>query len=149
MVATLFEDIFTVTEINPEGKIFNNVDRIVAKGNQFEKTMVLDVNSQIYHIDVKDKLKIVLVSTINLDGTPDSGYYLQGNRKSLADDYEYVMQGKLYRIPEGNSRDELRLIVSFGGLLMELSADSSIAAKFELDQRLFILIRKIKTNSLY
>ncbi|CAH9136596.1 unnamed protein product [Cuscuta epithymum] len=107
MVATLFEDIFTVTEINPEGKIFNNVDRIVAKGNQFEKTMVLDVNSQIYHIDVKDKLKIVLVSTINLDGTPDSGYYLQGNRKSLADDYEYVMQGKLYRIPEGNSRDEL------------------------------------------
>ncbi|CAH9062176.1 unnamed protein product [Cuscuta epithymum] len=143
MVATLFEDIFTVTEINPEGKIFNNVDRIVAKGNQFEKTMVLDVNSQICHIDVKDKLKIVLVSTINLDGTPDSGYYLQGNRKSLADDYEYVMQGKLYRIPEGNSRDELRLIVSFGGLLMELSADSSIAAKFELDQRLFILIRKI------
>ncbi|CAH9108906.1 unnamed protein product [Cuscuta europaea] len=145
MVATLFEDIFTVTEINPEGKIFNNVDRIVAKGNQFEKTMVLDVNSQIYHIDINDTLKIVLVSTINLDGTPDSGYYLQGNRKSLADDYEYVMQGKLYRIPEGKSRDELRLIVSFGGLLMELSADSSIAAKFELDQRLFILIRKIKT----
>ncbi|VFQ64869.1 unnamed protein product [Cuscuta campestris] len=146
MVATLFEDIFTVTKINPDGVLFEKVDRIVAKGNQFEKILQVDVNKDIYPIALNDTLKIVLVSTINLDGTPDSGYYVQGNRKSLADEYEYVMQGKLYRIPEGRSPDELKIIVSFGGLLMELSADSSIAAKFELDQRVFILIRKIRTD---
>ncbi|RAL54375.1 unnamed protein product [Cuscuta campestris] len=146
MVATLFEDIFTVTKINPDGVLFEKVDRIVAKGNQFEKILQVDVNKDIYPIALNDTLKIVLVSTINLDGTPDSGYYVQGNRKSLADEYEYVMQGKLYRIPEGRSPDELKIIVSFGGLLMELSADSSIAAKFELDQRVFILMRKIRTG---
>lgn len=35
------------------------------------------------------------------------------------------------------------MYVSFGGLLMMLKGDPSIAARFELDQRLFILIRKV------
>ena len=29
----------------------------------------------------------------------------QSNRKTLADEYEYVMQGKLYKISEGSKRD--------------------------------------------
>lgn len=35
------------------------------------------------------------------------------------------------------------IYVSFGGLLMLLRGDPAIAAKFELDQRLFILMRKV------
>lgn len=35
------------------------------------------------------------------------------------------------------------MYVSFGGLLMMLKGDPSIAARFELDQKLFILLRKV------
>lgn len=35
------------------------------------------------------------------------------------------------------------ILASFGGLLMMLIGDLSVAAKFELDQRLFVLIRKV------
>ncbi|XP_019156365.1 PREDICTED: DNA-directed RNA polymerases II, IV and V subunit 8B-like [Ipomoea nil] len=145
MVETLFEDIFTVTNIDPDGKKFDKVNRIEARSEQFEMYMQLDINTDIYPIRQDEKFMMVLASTLNLDGTPDSGYFLQGNRKSLADKFEYVMQGKLYRISEeGSGRlAKADLYVSFGGLLMQLRGDPSIAAKFELDQRLFILIRKV------
>lgn len=35
------------------------------------------------------------------------------------------------------------MLISFGGLLMQLKGDSSDAKRFELDQRLFLLIRKV------
>lgn len=35
------------------------------------------------------------------------------------------------------------IYASFGGLLMMLKGDPSSAASFELDQRLFLLIRKV------
>lgn len=35
------------------------------------------------------------------------------------------------------------ILASFGGLLMWLTGDLSVASKFELDQRLFILVRKV------
>nr|GMD94399.1 DNA-directed RNA polymerases II and V subunit 8A-like [Ipomoea batatas]GME00094.1 DNA-directed RNA polymerases II and V subunit 8A-like [Ipomoea batatas] len=103
MVETLFEDIFTVTNIDPDGKKFDKVNRIEARSEQFEMFMQLDINTEVYPIHREEKFMMVLASTLNLDGAPDSGYFLQGNRKSLADKFEYVMQGKLYRISEEGS----------------------------------------------
>ncbi|CAA2997480.1 DNA-directed RNA polymerases II and V subunit 8A-like [Olea europaea var. sylvestris] len=145
MVETLFEDIFRVEGLNPDGKKFEKVTRITAKSDQFDMLMVLDINSDIYPMHVGEKFMMVLASTLNLDGTPDSGYFNPGNRKSLADKFDYVMQGKLYRISEESSHKQVKadMYVSFGGLLMMLKGDPSIAARFELDQRLFILIRKV------
>uniref|UniRef100_A0A2N9GBK3 Uncharacterized protein n=1 Tax=Fagus sylvatica TaxID=28930 RepID=A0A2N9GBK3_FAGSY len=84
-----------------------------------------------------DKFAMVLAPTLNLDGTPDTGYYTQGNRQSLADRFDYVMYGKLYRIADGSGRGtKAEINVSFGGLLMMLRGDPSHCNKFELDQRL-------------
>ncbi|KAK4368325.1 hypothetical protein RND71_012117 [Anisodus tanguticus] len=145
MVETLFEDIFTVTQKDPDGKKFDRVNRIEARSEQFDMFMLLDINTEIYPMRVKEKFMMVLASTLNLDGTPDTGYFIQGNKKSLADKFEYVMHGKLYRISEEGSGKHVKadIFVSFGGLLMQLRGDPSIAAKFELDQKLFILIRKV------
>ncbi|KAM1030600.1 hypothetical protein ACFX13_035206 [Malus domestica] len=55
MVDRLFDDIFQILRLNPNGKKFDKVTR--------------------------------------------------GNRKTLADEYEYVMQGKLFKISEGSKRD--------------------------------------------
>jgi DNA-directed RNA polymerase I, II, and III subunit RPABC3 len=45
---TLFEDIFEVTELNPDGKRFERVNRIAATGTTFECDLLLDVNSEVY-----------------------------------------------------------------------------------------------------
>ncbi|XP_059630472.1 DNA-directed RNA polymerases II and V subunit 8A-like [Cornus florida] len=145
MVETLFEDIFKVEQLNPDDKKFEKVTRVEAHSEQFDMYMVLDVNTEIYPVDVGDKFMMVLASTLNLDGTPDTGYYTQGARKTLADKFEYVMHGKLFKFAEERKGSEVKaeIYVSFGGLLMMLRGDTSIAAKFELDQMLFILIRKV------
>ncbi|XP_074339156.1 DNA-directed RNA polymerases II and V subunit 8A-like [Apium graveolens] len=144
VVEYLFQDIFRVVGLDPDGKKFDKVTRIEAKSEQFDMYMQLDVNTDIYPLHEGDKFMMVLASTLNLDGTPDTGYFTPGGRKSLADEFEYVMNGKLYRISEEGSGANLKadIYVSFGGLLMMLKGDPSIAAKFELDQRLFILMRK-------
>ncbi|KAK8939530.1 hypothetical protein KSP40_PGU017144 [Platanthera guangdongensis] len=146
MVELLFEDIFTVTRLDPDGKKFDKVSRIEARSEQFDMYMQLDVNTEIYPLNVGEKFTMVLASTLNFDGTPDSGYYNQGQKKSLADKYEYVMHGKLYKISEENAGGpnvKVEIYVSFGGLLMLLKGDPSNAANVELDQRLFLLMRKV------
>ncbi|KAF7825940.1 DNA-directed RNA polymerases II, IV and V subunit 8B-like [Senna tora] len=144
MVEVLFDDIFRVEGLNPpEGKkAFDRVTRIEAKSERFDMYMHLDINSEIYPLQIGQKFALLLVPTLNPDGTPDTGYYNPGNRQSLADNFEYVMYGKLYRISEG-SRDKAEINISFSGLLMMLVGDPSHCNKFELDQRLYLLIRKV------
>ncbi|KAK1271921.1 hypothetical protein QJS04_geneDACA014090 [Acorus gramineus] len=148
MVELLFEDIFSLTRMDPDGKRFDKVSRIEAKSEQFEMYMQLDVNTEIYPLHVGDKFTMVLAPTLNLDGTPDTGYFTQGGRKTLADKFEYVMHGKLYKIAEEFDLHcsyvlFREIYVSFGGLLMMLRGDPSNAANFELDQKLFLLMRKV------
>ncbi|CAK9134854.1 unnamed protein product, partial [Ilex paraguariensis] len=67
-----------------------------------------------------------------------------GGRTSLVDKFEYVMHGKLYKISEEGEGPRVKadIYVSYGGLLMMLRGEPSIAAKFDLDQKLFLLMRK-------
>ncbi|KAL3655627.1 hypothetical protein CASFOL_000023 [Castilleja foliolosa] len=67
-----------------------------------------------------EKFMMVLASTLNLDGTPDSGYFSPGNRKSLADKFDYVMQGKLYRISEESRDKEVKARRILGDRMLEV-----------------------------
>uniref|UniRef100_A0A804P646 Uncharacterized protein n=1 Tax=Zea mays TaxID=4577 RepID=A0A804P646_MAIZE len=122
------------------------VSRVEARSEQLDMYMQLDVATDVYPMHAGEKFNMVIAPTLNLDGTPDTGYYTQAGRKTLADNYEYVMQGKLYKISEDTSSSQnakVEMYASFGGLLMLLRGDPSTAASFELDQRLFLLIRKV------
>ncbi|WOK99995.1 DNA-directed RNA polymerases II, IV and V subunit 8B [Canna indica] len=146
MVELLFEDIFILTRLDPDGKKFDKVSRIEAQSEQFDMYMQLDVNTEIYPLHVGDKFAMVLAPTLSLDGTPDTGYFMQGGRRSLADKFEYVMHGKLYKVSAEASAEpnvKVEIYASFGGLLMMLKGDPSNAAHLEMDQRLFLLIRKV------
>ncbi|KAL6603239.1 hypothetical protein ACP70R_043600 [Stipagrostis hirtigluma subsp. patula] len=146
MVEHLFEDIFIVSRLDPDGKKFDKVTRIEARSEQFDMYMQLDVATEVYPMRAGDKFTMVLAPTLNLDGTPDTGYYTQAGRKTLADKFDYVMHGKLYKISEDTSKGQpakVEIYASFGGLLMMLKGDPSSASNFELDQRLFLLIRKV------
>ncbi|KAL5210742.1 hypothetical protein ABZP36_006365 [Zizania latifolia] len=145
MAGSLFEDIFVVSRLHTDGKKFDRVTRIEARSEQFDMYMQLDVATDVYPLDVGNKFTMVLVPTLNLDGTPDNGFFTQAGRKTLADKYEYVMHGKLYKISEDTSGEDAKVEIyaSFGGLLMMLKGDPSSASRFELDQRLFLLMRGV------
>ncbi|KAF7132436.1 hypothetical protein RHSIM_Rhsim09G0077300 [Rhododendron simsii] len=54
------------------------VSRIEASSSdQQQFFMQLDVNTDIYKLHVGDKFNMVLAATLNLDGTPDIGYFTQ------------------------------------------------------------------------
>ena len=87
--------------------LYNNVDypflavsRVFAESESFKMDLILDVNTQLYPIELNEKFRLLLTTTLREDGLPDDGEYDQG--PNLADSFEYVMYGKLYRI-EGES----------------------------------------------
>lgn len=96
---TLFEDIFEISALNPDGYKFENVNRVQATGATFECELLLDINCSIYNLREKDKFTLVLAPTLHLDGAPaDHFSYESHSGPSLADHYDYVMHGRLYSV---------------------------------------------------
>lgn len=62
-----------------------------------------------------------------------------------ADSFEYVMFGQVYRIEGDDSEASSRLsaFVSFGGLLMRLQGDANNLHGFEVDQKIYLLMKKL------
>lgn len=56
------------------------VTRIEARSEQFDMYMQLDVATEVYPMCAGDKFTMVLAPTLNLDGTPDTGFYTQVTR---------------------------------------------------------------------
>lgn len=91
------------------------------------------------------KFTLVLAPTLSLDGTPEDPAYDQSGKESLADSYEYVMYGKVFKKQDENEGGIRRsaVTISFGGLLMQLKADPKNLQDVDIDNRLYVLIRKI------
>jgi DNA-directed RNA polymerase I, II, and III subunit RPABC3 len=141
--STLFEDIFEVTSLNPDGKkVFDRVNRIAATGTTFECDLLLDINSEIYSVVEMEKLTLVLASTLNLDASPaDHFSYTKSQEPTLMDTYEYVMHGKVFDI--SHKKDGVVVIAaSFGGLLMRLTGDFRHLSSILADMRLYLLLKK-------
>lgn len=143
---TLFEDIFEITALNPEGKKFERVNRLSALGTTFECDLLLDYNCQIYSLLEGDKMTLVLASTLNLDGSPDDHTSYNpatsyNNDATLADNYEYVMHGRVFDV--SYKKDGVVVIaISFGGLLCRLTGDQRHLQSILPDMRLYILVKK-------
>ncbi|GIX68422.1 DNA-directed RNA polymerases I, II, and III subunit RPABC3 [Caerostris extrusa] len=100
MAGVLFEDIFDVKDIDPEGKKFDRVSRLHCESESFKMDLILDVNTQAYPMDLGDKFRLVVASTLKESGQPDEGEWnaIQDAVPSRADAFEYVCYGKIYRI---------------------------------------------------
>ena len=75
MSGILFEDIFNVKDMDPEGKKFDRVSRLHCESESFKMDLILDINSWIYPMDLGDKFRLVLATTLQEDGRP--GNYFQ------------------------------------------------------------------------
>ncbi len=73
MAGVLFEDIFDVKDIDPEGKKFDRVSRLHCESESFKMDLILDINSWVYPMELGDKFRLVLANTLKEDGLPDTG----------------------------------------------------------------------------
>lgn len=98
----LFEDTFNITSKND--KKYDRVSRIYGTSSDNSTTMSLDINHELYPITVGDSVQMVLATTLNLDGTKDEKGWRELSRgeSTLADMYDYVCYGKVYRFEEGD-----------------------------------------------
>ncbi len=100
----LFSATFTISDINSAK--YERVSRLSAHTENGDTSLTLDVNIELLPIAVQDRLQIVLASTLSLDGTKDDsgtkGWRDVGMEPSLADEYDYVCHGKIYRFEEGD-----------------------------------------------
>jgi DNA-directed RNA polymerase I, II, and III subunit RPABC3 len=174
-MSILFEDIFEVIAKDKDGKKFDHVSRFVCKSDLFECDMTLDVNIDVYplevrgclmvaawhpppfsldvslaHLQVSKKYQVALSNTLNNDGSKGSDKYdasfpgLKG-KVSLMDKYEYVMFGKIFKFRDNTAGGQVRVEVtaSFGGLLMQLVGDPKKLESLEVDNSIYLLMRKV------
>ena len=139
--AVLFEDTFEVAKLNPDGKKFDRVSRVVARGETYEVDLTLDVASEVYPLKLGDKFTLVLASTLRLDGKPDEDTFNQDGKPTLLDQFEYGMCGRTFKFD--HVRDNVvSVIASFGGLLMQLQGEQRHIIRVRMDQRVYCLLRR-------
>ena len=99
----LFENSFKVTDLN--NSKYDRVSRIKAYSeNGQEVLLTLDVNTELYPLNVDDRMTVALALSLNLDGSKDDGKgwrEVGRGEQTLADEYDYVCHGKIYRFEEG------------------------------------------------
>lgn len=144
MVKFHFDDIIEVQCVDADGKKFDKVSRVDAKSEDGEIYMQLDVNSELYPMHPKEKYRMVLSEALNLDGSAVTSNS-EDKQKSLADKFEYVMHGLLYKISEEKPKSGVKVVVyiSFGGLQLMIRGAPVRMHRYKVDQRLFLLLRKI------
>lgn len=103
----LFDEHFTVTAIDHSK--YDRVARIGATSHDSQTTFTLDINTDLYPCAIGESLHMVLASTLSLDGSKDddkgwrdvarSGH---GGEATLADLFDYVCHGKIYKFEDGD-----------------------------------------------
>lgn len=149
----ILEDIFEILEVDPDGKKFDKVSRIKARSDLYEMDLILDINVDLYPVKSGEKLALCLSGTLNTDGSAmpvgDPGQQVYdtsiGKRESLADLYDYVMFGKVFKYKDAmdNGHVKADVFVSFGGLLMQLSGDPKRLEDLDIDNNVYLLLRKV------
>lgn len=123
--AHLYEDRFQVT--NYDQSKYDRVARISCASLDNQTTMELDINVELFPCTMGEELLIVLSTSLSPDGSRDEAAVVGGWREqsrvagepeaSLADNFDYVCRGKIYKFVEGTDQtsmyDPISLTVFF------------------------------------
>ncbi|TFK30597.1 RNA polymerase [Coprinopsis marcescibilis] len=147
----LFDDIFTISAIDKEGKKFDRVSRLYAHSKNYDMDLTLDYNIELFPLKENQSFALALASSLMRGGTkgdteedekehevwrPDS------KRRGLDDDYDYVMYGKVYKYDGASAAEIVTAYASFGGLLMSLTGSNRHISNVVLGDPVFILLRR-------
>lgn len=103
----LFLDTFTL--ISHDSGQYDRVARIKGTSTDGQTTFLLDINTDLYRLSEGEQIELSLVTTLNLDGNKDDekGTWRDKTGEStLADLWQYVCYGKVYRFEEGEESPE-------------------------------------------
>ena len=140
MSSIIFDEVFELRQLNPSGKRYEKVNRLNCKATTCDVDMILDVNNELFQLKEGEKVSVALATSINLDGTPDSGLYEPHQNDTLMNNYDYVMHGRVFNV-EQKKDDVVEIHVSFGGLLMQLIGEQSQLELVQPDMKLYLLMR--------
>ncbi|KAF9512632.1 hypothetical protein BS47DRAFT_1372777 [Hydnum rufescens UP504] len=118
----LFDDIFTVQDVDLEGKKFERVSR-------------LTFNIELYPLRKGDVFTLALASSLSrqvVEVLEDAGD---------KQDYQYVMYGKVYKFDDG-SDEVVTAYASFGGLLMALTGSYRHLQHIVIGENIYLLMRQ-------
>ena len=125
----LYDASFTVTTL--DASKYDRVSRITGTSHDSTTVMTLDLNSDLYPVQIGEKLQLVLASTLSIDGSLNkdmaagsaggagwrdvagaggkingaggAGAAEQGG--NLGDMFDYVCRGKIYRFEQGGEEN--------------------------------------------
>lgn len=103
MSTTLFDDIFHVETVDTAR--YDRVCRLTAQSvSDKDVHLTLDVNSELFPVTKGGSISLAIAQTLSLDGEvkpPTTGWReAKPGERSLADDYDYVMYGTVYKFEE-------------------------------------------------
>ena len=162
----LCDEVFVVKQVDPEGKKFDRVARIICDSENYDLSLALDIASELYVLHQKDRFHLVLSSsltpraadhrlasssqqTLIPEGFYDPELSLPPSARtrlgtSLADKFDYVMYGKIYKAEEASPNSgHMAIFVSFGGLLMKLKGDPKHWRGLVVGSSIYLLIKKM------
>lgn len=104
----LFEDTFLIRTFDQSK--YDRVARIGGSTPDGETSMTLDINMELYPCAAGDSLQVVIATTLSLDGSKDGGkgwrdvsQHGPGGEATLADMFDYVCHGKVYKFEDGDN----------------------------------------------
>jgi DNA-directed RNA polymerase I, II, and III subunit RPABC3 len=103
MSSTLFDDIFKINSV--DSARYDRVSRITGQStNSQDVHLTLDINSELFPVTKGSTVSFALARTLSLDGETTGKSYREAKpgERSLADDYEYVMYGTVYKFEESS-----------------------------------------------
>ncbi|SNX82007.1 related to RPB8 - DNA-directed RNA polymerase I, II, III 16 KD subunit [Melanopsichium pennsylvanicum] len=153
----LFDTQFVVNQIDPDGKKFDRVSRIIASSPSLEMTLSIDIATDVWPISEGQQLTFQLASTLKKDtktegadgDTQDAAAQAaerdawrldQPGNGGIADDFDYVMYGKIYRYDE-KVADQVTVYGSFGGLMMALTGNFRHMSNITIGSNVYLLMR--------
>lgn len=102
----LFDETFTITTL--DNSKYDRVSRIGATSSDSQTVMTLDINTELYPCAVGETIHCVLATSLALDGSKDDGRGWRdvgrtghGGEATLADMFDYVCHGKIYKFEDG------------------------------------------------
>jgi DNA-directed RNA polymerase I, II, and III subunit RPABC3 len=103
--AVKFDETFNVQKVDNEK--YDRVSRLEGASTDGSLTFTLDINHELFPVQVGETLTVALATTLKLDGSKDEekmGWREigKGGESTLADMYDYVCYGKVYRVTEEN-----------------------------------------------
>ncbi|KAF2492185.1 DNA-directed RNA polymerases i, ii, and iii 145 kDa polypeptide [Lophium mytilinum] len=136
----LFEETFTIEAV--DNQKYDRVSRVTGQSTDGGTKFWLDINHELFPLNEKDSVQMVLASTLNLDGSKAEKGWRELSRmdSTLADMYDYVCHGKVYRFEEG-AGENIKVYISFGGLLLYIDGPYKKLTPLRIDY-VYMLLKK-------